>query len=221
MKHLLGLIEEVENNYDYFINLLNKKIYVYNKTGNYYSKMNMYLVIPSVLITSLSSIFSFFIKLDMFDQNVKKILLTFVGITTIFSTMTQSLSSAFGYGTKKEMFLHAADEYDKVLMKIHFEKNNPNEENFLDIIEKDIHKIEEMCKYLPPNWIVLEWEQKMNKKNNNNNINTNNNNNNNNNTNTNTITNTNTNTNNNTNNSNIANNNNITHNRNDTFLLPA
>lgn len=149
----------VENNFDYFIKLLNKKVYVYNKTGNYYGRMNMYLVIPSIMITSLSSIFSFLSNSDMFDENTKKILLTFVGITTIFSTMTQSLSSAFGYGTKKEMFLHAADEYDKILMKIHFEKNNPNEENFLNIIEKDISKIEEMCKYLPPNWIVKEWEE--------------------------------------------------------------
>ena len=118
------------------------------------------------MITTLSSIFSFLSNSEMINDDAKKILLTFVGITTIFSTMTQSLSNAFGYGTKKEMFLHAADEYDKVLMKIRFEKNNPNEEDFLNKIEKEITKIEEMCKYLPPNWIVLEWNKYNNKRNN-------------------------------------------------------
>lgn len=154
----------VNNNYDYFINLLERKIFVYNRTGNYYGKMNLYLVIPSIMITSCSSIFSFLSTSQMFSENTKNILLIIVGITTIFSSMTQSLSNAFGYGTKKEMFLHAADEYDKILMKIRFEKNNPNQENFLDVIEKDIHKIEEMCKYLPPNWIITEWEDKQNKR---------------------------------------------------------
>ena len=168
----------LNNNYDYFISLLERKIFVYNRTGNYYGRMNMYLVVPSILITSCSSIFSFLSTSDMFSENSKNILLTIVGITTIFSTMTQSLSNAFGYGTKKEMFLHAADEYDKVLMKIRFEKNNPNQEDFLNIIEKEISKIEEMCKYLPPNWIVLEWENRQNKLNLNNTYNTHNNHNN-------------------------------------------
>ena len=54
----------VNNNYDYFINLLERKIFVYNRTGNYYGKMNLYLVIPSIMITSCSSIFSFFIHIS-------------------------------------------------------------------------------------------------------------------------------------------------------------
>jgi len=148
----------VLNNYDYFIRLLTKKLFVYNKTGNYYGTMNMYLVVPSLCITTMTSIFSFLSNSDMFNDDTQKILITIVGISSIFSTMMQSLGGAFGYSTKKEMFLQAADEYDKILMKIQFEKNNPNEENFLDIIEKEITKIEEMCKYLPPNWIVKEWE---------------------------------------------------------------
>jgi hypothetical protein len=148
----------VLNNYDYFIKLLTKKLFVYNKTGNYYGTMNMYLVVPSLCITTMTSIFSFLSNSDMFNNDTQKILITIVGISSIFSTMMQSLGGAFGYSTKKEMFLQAADEYDKILMKIQFEKNNPNEENFLDIIEKEITKIEEMCKYLPPNWIVKEWE---------------------------------------------------------------
>ena len=37
--------KRVENSFEYFIDLLNKKIYIYNKTGNYYGKLNLYLVI--------------------------------------------------------------------------------------------------------------------------------------------------------------------------------
>ena len=156
--HPAWVNNRVLNNYDYFIRLLTKKLFVYNKTGNYYGTMNMYLVVPSLCITTMTSIFSFLSNSDMFNDDTQKILITIVGISSIFSTMMQSLGGAFGYSTKKEMFLQAADEYDKILMKIQFEKNNPNEENFLDIIEKEITKIEEMCKYLPPNWIVKEWE---------------------------------------------------------------
>ena len=47
------------------LNLLRHKKGVYNKAGNYYNKMNLYFVVPSILITTLSSIFAFLSTSDI------------------------------------------------------------------------------------------------------------------------------------------------------------
>ena len=63
------------------------------------------------MITTLSSIFSFLSNSEMINDDAENIV-NIWGITTIFSTMTQSLSNALDMELKKKCF-YAADEYDK------------------------------------------------------------------------------------------------------------
>lgn len=146
------------------LNLLRHKKGVYNKAGNYYNKMNLYFVVPSILITTLSSIFAFLSTSDIIDKENQNIFIILVGIMSAISTMSQSISSSVGYGTRKEMFLNAADQYDKIILELMFIKNfdvNNNSEELNETIEKikeNITKIEDNCKYLPPNWIINEYE---------------------------------------------------------------
>ena len=51
--------QRIRNNYQHLLDLLEKKKFIYNRAGDYYRKMNYYFVIPSILITTLSSIFAF------------------------------------------------------------------------------------------------------------------------------------------------------------------
>ena len=154
----------LRNNYQHLFDLLERKKYIYNRAGDYYRKMNFYITIPSIIITTLSSIFAFLSTSNIIDKDKQDIFIIMVGIMSAFSTMTQSISSSIGYGTKKDMFLNAADQYDKNIIKITFEINNPSNKEMVKEIESDIRKIEDTCKYLPPNWIINEWQNKINKK---------------------------------------------------------
>jgi hypothetical protein len=155
--------QRIRNNYQHLMDLLEKKKFIYNSAGDYYRKMNYYFVIPSIFITTLSSIFAFLSTSDIIADKQQDIFIILVGIFTAFSTMMQSISSSVGYATKKEMFLGAADQYDKNIIKITFEINNPSDENLIKVIEEDIKKIEENCKCLPPNWIITKWDNKIKK----------------------------------------------------------
>jgi hypothetical protein len=153
--------QRMRNNYQHLMDLLEKKKFIYNRAGDYYRKMNYYFVIPSILITTLSSIFAFLSSSQIIGQTQQDVFIVLVGVFTAFSTMLQSVSGSVGYATKKEMFLGAADQYDKNIIRITFEINNPSNENLMKSIEEDIKKIEENCKCLPPNWIIYEWDIKL------------------------------------------------------------
>ena len=156
--------QRMRNNYQHLFDLLERKKFIYNRAGDYYRKMNLYFVIPSILITTISSIFAFLSTSNLIDQENQDVFIIMVGILSAFSTMSQSLSSSVGFSTRKDMFLNAADQYDKNIIKISFEINNPTNQKLVKEIEDDIRKIEDNCKYLPPNWILEEWESRINKK---------------------------------------------------------
>ena len=156
--------QRIRNNYQHLFDLLERKKYIYNRAGDYYRKMNLYFVIPSILITTISSIFAFLSTSNLINQENQDVFIILVGIMSAFSTMSQSLSSSVGFSTRKDMFLNAADQYDKNIIKISFEINNPTNQNLVKEIETDIRKIEDNCKYLPPNWILDEWNYKINAK---------------------------------------------------------
>jgi len=156
--------QRMRNNYQHLFDLLERKKYIYNRAGDYYRKMNLYFVIPSILITTISSIFAFLSTSNLINEENQDVFIILVGIMSAFSTMSQSLSSSVGFSTRKDMFLNAADQYDKNIIKISFEINNPTNQNLVKEIEADIRKIEDNCKYLPPNWILDEWNFKITKK---------------------------------------------------------
>ena len=123
---------------------------LYNKAYYIYSRRNYYLVLPTIIITSVSSMLSFVSSSDIIPQEEKKILLISVGILTSVASIFQSLSSACAFNVKAEMFRKAADSYDKLITKVQFEIEEPNEKDFLLKMEEKILNIKNECKYLPP-----------------------------------------------------------------------
>ena len=123
---------------------------VYNKASNIFFRKNTWLVYPTIFFTGLSSVLSFTSNSDLFSEHTNKIIIFLVGIFTSLTTITQSLSSSLGYNTKSEMFRKAADSYDKLITRIEFEMESPNEDDFLNKLEGKILAIKEECKYLPP-----------------------------------------------------------------------
>jgi hypothetical protein len=123
---------------------------LYNDAYYIFTKKNSWLVMPTIILTSFSSMLSFITSSDVVPSEQKKILLIGVGVLTSIASIFQSLSTAFAYNVKAEMFRKAADSYDKLITNIQFEIDEPNEDDFLQKMEEKILAIKNECKFLPP-----------------------------------------------------------------------
>lgn len=121
----------------------------YYHSGKKYNKLNNLLIVPSIILTSSASIFSFLSTSDMISKEKQNDYLLTVAIITALSTLLQTINGACQFGIKKERFSRAANEFDSLVDKISFEIIEPNEDNFNDIIEEEIKKIKDNCYYLP------------------------------------------------------------------------
>tara|TARA_A100001015_G_C14725677_1_gene607769 strand:- start:74 stop:586 length:513 start_codon:yes stop_codon:yes gene_type:complete len=139
---------------------LKKKKWIHNKSSNYFNNMQKYVMYPSVCITALSSIASFLSTSDVVSANVKTSFSISVGVFASISTLLQSISSSCNYSTRSELHRTAAEEYDKLITKINFEIELPNEKDFIEKMETKILDIQTKCKYIPPQFIIDEYENK-------------------------------------------------------------
>ncbi len=140
---------------------LEKEKYINNYASNYYANMNNRFVIPGVLITGISSVLSFLATSDILTTDAKQGFSVGVGILTAGATIIQSVSSSFGFATRKDSFQASADAYDDLITRLEFEICNPNEQfmDFCNALESDILKIKTDCKYLPPLFIRKLYEE--------------------------------------------------------------
>ena len=145
---------------EYMLLELRKRKFTHNFASNYYGKLNFRLVMPSILITGLSSFASFCSTSDSIPEDTKTWFLLSIGFMTTCSSILQSITGSCGFDLKKEKFKKAAVDYDFLINKIQFEINNPNEEDFLETMEEKIEKIKQECSLLPPTWIIDKWEEK-------------------------------------------------------------
>lgn len=139
---------------------LRKDRYTHNMASNYYEKLNYRIIFPSVFITGVSSIAAFLATSEQIPDDAKQYFTLMIGILTSTSAILQSLSGACGFETRKELFKKAALGYDELISKTIFEINNPNEPDFFDTLEEEMKKVKANCNYLPPTWIVDQWENR-------------------------------------------------------------
>lgn len=135
-----------------FYKRINKEKFLNKQSSVYYSKLNSYFTIPTLIATGLSSFISLLSSSDMFDKNQKQYCSITVGFIVGLSTVVNSISSSYAFSAKKDSFSISADSYDKLLTKIEFEILNPNEEfsEFSDNLETSILDIKSNCKFFPP-----------------------------------------------------------------------
>ena len=81
-----------------------------------------------------------------------------------YATLLQSLGSAYRFSAKEEAHRHAAEEYNKLGVKIRFEIEMPNEEDFTDKLEMEILDIQNKCRYFAPQFIIEKYSKKQEKK---------------------------------------------------------
>jgi hypothetical protein len=128
--------------------------YIHSNAATYFDKLNFYIFAPSITITAISSIGSFLSTASFIAEDTQNIFGISVGVLASGSAMLQSLASACKYNVKAESHRAAADEYDRLLTRLQFEMEMPNEENFMDDFEKEILDVQNKCKYFPPQFII-------------------------------------------------------------------
>ena len=80
------------------------------------------------------------------------------------TTLSQSFSNAFEYSTKAEAHQNATEAFDQIITKIRFERINPKKLNsgkdFISEIKKQIVETKQRCKYIVPDWIEEDYNDK-------------------------------------------------------------
>lgn len=148
----------LDNNqfYQKFIDKINNKKNIHIKAAQYYEKKSKYFSIPTILLSSITSIGSFINSSELFNNNQKLYISLIIGIIGGCSTLLQSCNSNLKLETKAEIFRNAADQYENLVTKIQFETEFPNEIDFVNKLEKEILKIQNNCKYFPPDFLLNE-----------------------------------------------------------------
>ena len=141
------------------IKQLRKATYVHSESADYYSKLHLRIYAPSIVITGISGIASFLSSSSIFNKDAQTGIAIGVGILASVSAMIQSLASAVDYSTKAKSHREAADEFEKLITKIEFEMEMPNEEDFLNNLEQQILDIQSKCKYFPPKYITIKYDK--------------------------------------------------------------
>jgi len=148
--------------YDFY-----KKIYkrlrllinIHNESSIYYAKMDKYIFGPSILISCISGIASFMTTSSFVSDTNRNIFGIVVGVLSSISTLLQSTGSAYRFSAKEEAHRHAAEEYDKLGIKVKFEIEMPNEEDFTDKLEQEILEIQNKCRYFAPQFIMDKYKK--------------------------------------------------------------
>ena len=146
--------------YNEFIEKLTDLKNIHVISAAIYEKRNYGFVVPTIIVTAIGSIISFLSASTFFTENTRVILGITVGIIAIFSSVLQSFQSAFKYNTKAEMFRTAAEQYDRLIVKIKFELAKHNEKDFTDKFERKLLEIQNNCKYYPPQHVVNSYQNR-------------------------------------------------------------
>ena len=125
--------------------------------------MNKKFVAPTLIISALSSIASFVASSEVIPSKWKVVLTLSVGVSTSLNALVQSFSSAYQFDAKANAHFGAADNYDRLITEIDFEKSYPNSPDFFQKLEKKILDVKSNCQYLVPNYIKSDYYNKRNK----------------------------------------------------------
>ena len=145
MERLMEKVKSLETNYKY--------------SSRKYGYYNTMISVPSIMITSISGIFSFMSASEFVDPETKNYCTVTVAVLTTIASMLQTINASCEFNVRRLKFAEAAQQFNLLYDRVYFEIENPNEDNFIDTIETELEKIKNQCKFLP-------YEKPLNAKNN-------------------------------------------------------
>jgi hypothetical protein len=138
---------------------LKKLRFLHSRSSQYYESMNMKISTPSIIITALSGIASFLSTSQYVDQDAQNACGITVGVLASAASVCQAFAAACQYGAKCEAHRTVAEQYNQLIVKTKFEMEMPNEEDFIDKLEKSILEVDSKCNYFVPQFIITQWEK--------------------------------------------------------------
>ena len=128
--------------------------YIHSNAANFFERRNFYIFAPSITITAISSVGSFLSAASFIEEDTQNAFGISVGVLASISAMMQSIASTCKYSAKSEAHRAAADQYDKLLTRLQFEMEMPNEKDFIDSFEAEMLDVQNKCNYFPPQFII-------------------------------------------------------------------
>ena len=166
----LNLKKNITNTLDELLEYVKYKRDTHGKSKLLFVVYNFGFIIPSIIITALSSILSFMASSDEFENDISSKFTIVVGILAIISTALQTFSGSFNYSGKAQAHSDAYDDYDILYTNIGFELTNPkksinNPDDFFENTKNSILDIKKKCKFIVPNDINKKYiKNQINKK---------------------------------------------------------
>lgn len=137
----------MNNNLQNIKKYLEKLYKKFNYDANYYNIIHKSLLIPSIILTSTASVFSF-LSTSTDNQKIKDKYILGVALITAISGILQTINGSFNFTKKKDNFIKATREINSLIDKITFELVNPNEDDIINFIENDIMRIKKECGFM-------------------------------------------------------------------------
>lgn len=122
----------------------------------HFSRLHMLIQLPSIFLSGISSVISF-ISTSYFVQDSvvsQKSLELCVGIITSLVVILTSMSTALHYSAKKESHHIAASSIETLVRKTEFELIEPDQENFVNLMEEQLLSIQSKLNFVMPQWIT-------------------------------------------------------------------
>ena len=135
-----------------------KKRRIYSSSSQFFTKLNYFITIPSILLTSVSSVLSFVTTTDIIPEEQKIYMNIAIGVLASLTTLGQTLSNTFKYSTKTEMHKNTAEEYAKLITETQTELIQLNDPNFIQYLETKLLEIQNNCKYFPPQFLEDKYD---------------------------------------------------------------
>ena len=142
-----------------YIDRLEELKWVHARASEYYERNNLYLTLPSIILTSVSGIISLISSSDQTSSNFKYSAAICVGVISSSSSLFQAVSSTLQFNTKSELHRDVADRYGKIITKIKFEFIDHSNEDFMLELENQILEVQNMCKYAPPMFLYEAYKE--------------------------------------------------------------
>jgi hypothetical protein len=142
-----------------YIERLEELKWVHYRASEYYERANLYLTLPSIILTSISGIISLLSSTDQTSSEFKYVAAISVGISASTSSLFQAVSSTLQFNTKSDLHRDVADRYSKIITKIKFEFVDHSNEDFILDLESQILDVQNMCKYSPPMFLYEAYKE--------------------------------------------------------------
>tara|TARA_A100001015_G_scaffold296196_1_gene376165 strand:- start:1220 stop:1705 length:486 start_codon:yes stop_codon:yes gene_type:complete len=120
----------------------------------------MFLQVPSILFSGVSSILSFLgTSYFLTDQIIaQKSIELIVGVITAVVVVMQSLSTTLQYSAKREGHRIFARGIEQLLRRTEFEIIDSNEVNFMNDVENEILSLQSKLNFVMPRFIIEKYQ---------------------------------------------------------------